>query len=231
MPIIQGGNVIEGATKRPWMNNGIPTSGTSGTLAGVADPGDLLIDYANGNLYQNTNTKASPTWTKYTTEAEPTQHLWTNAGAPTDGTEGTLAGSAEPGDLLIDTTNKKVYQNTNTKASPTWNSVRDIVESEIGTGAVTETKIGAAAVSKGKLAGGFLKVAWIAGGAAGDHTVTGITAGDQLVSVLHFVADGHLDDVADLTSEFTAGAGKINNTDGTNTTGDKLLVIWLDITA
>jgi len=231
MPIIQGGKVIEGATKRPWMNDGVPTNGTSGTLAGVADPGDLLIDYANGNLYQNTNTKLSPTWTKYTTEAEPTQHLWTNNGAPTDGTEGTLAGSAEPGDLLIDTANKKVYQNTNTKASPTWNSVRDIAESEIGTGAVTETKIGAAAVSKSKLAGGFFKVNLIAGGSAGDHTVTGITALDEMVSVLRLVADGHLDDMTDITSEFTAGAGKINNAEGTDTTGDKLLVIWLDITA
>jgi hypothetical protein len=231
MPIIQGGNIIEGATKRPWMNNGVPTNGTSGTLAGVADPGDLLIDYANGNLYQNTNTKASPTWTKYTTEAEPTQHLWTNAGAPTDGTEGTLAGSADPGDLLIDTTNKKVYQNTNTKASPTWNSVRDVAESEIGTGAVTETKIGNAAVSKGKLAGGFFKVNLINGGAAGDHAISGITAADELVTVLQLAADAHLNNMADLTSEFTVGAGKINNTDGTNTTGDKLLVVWLDITS
>lgn len=45
---------------------------------------------------------------------------WTNAGAPTDGTGGTLAGYAQPGDLLMDTTNKVVYQNMNTAASPTW---------------------------------------------------------------------------------------------------------------
>lgn len=46
-----------------------------------------------------------------------------NAGAPTNGTSGTRAGSAYPGSLLIDTTNKKLYINTNTKASPTWTVV------------------------------------------------------------------------------------------------------------
>lgn len=47
-------------------------------------------------------------------------NIWSNAGAPTNGGSGTLFGSAEAGDLLVDTTNKKLYQNTNTKASPTW---------------------------------------------------------------------------------------------------------------
>ena len=46
-----------------------------------------------------------------------------NAGAPTDGTSGTGAGFAGPGCLLIDTTNKFLYINTNTKASPTWTKV------------------------------------------------------------------------------------------------------------
>lgn len=41
-----------------------------------------------------------------------------NAGAPVNGT--TLATVAEKGALLIDTTNAKLYINTNTKASPTW---------------------------------------------------------------------------------------------------------------
>lgn len=55
--------MIEGAQKRPWTNAGAPTSGVAGTLAGIADPGDLLSDTTNGKLYINTNTKASPTWT------------------------------------------------------------------------------------------------------------------------------------------------------------------------
>lgn len=45
------------------------------------------------------------------------------AGAPTNGTSGDGAANAGPGSLLIDTTNAKLYINTNTKASPTWTIV------------------------------------------------------------------------------------------------------------
>lgn len=48
---------------------------------------------------------------------------FTNAGAPTDGTSGTQKGNAAPGALLVDTTNKILYINTNTLASPTWTKV------------------------------------------------------------------------------------------------------------
>lgn len=44
----------------------------------------------------------------------------TKAGAPTNGTNGTGAGVALPGQLLQDTTNGLLYQNTGTQASPTW---------------------------------------------------------------------------------------------------------------
>ena len=44
----------------------------------------------------------------------------TNAGTPTDGTSGTLAGQAPRGALLINTSAAELYQNTNTMASPTW---------------------------------------------------------------------------------------------------------------
>lgn len=43
--------------------DGAPVSGTSGTFAGKAGKGSLIIDYTNGALYQNTGTKLSPTWT------------------------------------------------------------------------------------------------------------------------------------------------------------------------
>lgn len=46
-----------------FINAGAPTDGTSGTAAGKAGKGSLLIDYTNGRLYVNSNTKASPTWT------------------------------------------------------------------------------------------------------------------------------------------------------------------------
>ena len=60
-----------------------------------------------------------------------------------------------------------------------------------------------------------------AGGAAGDITVTGIAATDRLVSVIN-LADG-----LDLTSEFSiTAADTINNTGGSATTGDRLLVTW-----
>ena len=44
-------------------NAGAPSNGTSGTAAGVAKPGSLLIDTVNGAIYIYTNTKDSPTWT------------------------------------------------------------------------------------------------------------------------------------------------------------------------
>ncbi len=46
---------------------------------------------------------------------------YTNAGAPVTGT--TLAGIAEKGALLTDSTNAVLYINTGTKTSPTWTVV------------------------------------------------------------------------------------------------------------
>ena len=73
----------------------------------------------------------------------------------------------------------------------------------------------------------------IAGGAAGNLTVTGIATTDELISVTQFVGAGvAVTDVSDLTSEFTiTAANTINNTGGTNTTGNKLLVLYRDKTA
>jgi hypothetical protein len=52
--------------------------------------------------------------------------VWAHAGAPTSGTSGTFANQAQSGDLLVDTTNKTLYQNTNTAASPTWTQLTSI---------------------------------------------------------------------------------------------------------
>jgi hypothetical protein len=48
--------------------------------------------------------------------------VYKGAAAPVDGTSGTLANIALPGDLYVDTraSNIELYINTNTKASPTW---------------------------------------------------------------------------------------------------------------
>lgn len=49
-------------------------------------------------------------------------HL-SDAGAPTDGTSGTGATKSGPGSLYFDITNKHVYVNEGTKASPEWHRV------------------------------------------------------------------------------------------------------------
>lgn len=53
---------VAGSLRRTWRNAGTPINGTSGTYAGVAEPGDLLIDTTNMRLFINTNTQASPKW-------------------------------------------------------------------------------------------------------------------------------------------------------------------------
>jgi hypothetical protein len=53
---------IEAVAKFLNTNIGAPTDGTSGTLAGHAPTGALLIDTENAVLYVNAGTKASPVW-------------------------------------------------------------------------------------------------------------------------------------------------------------------------
>jgi hypothetical protein len=76
-----------------------------------------------------------------------------------------------------------------------------------------------------------LKQSVISGGAAGAHTVTGIAVGDELVSVMEFATAASIATLTDLTSEFTiSDTDEIDNTDGTATTSDALLVTWVDRT-
>ena len=68
----------------------------------------------------------------------------------------------------------------------------------------------------------------IAGGTAGNHTVADIKIGDQLISVIHHSVASLS---ADLTSEFTISADAvINNTGGTDTSSDFLVVTWMSWT-
>jgi hypothetical protein len=46
--------------------------------------------------------------------------VWPSSGPPSNGAGGSFAGIAHGGDLLSDTTNNVLYQNTGTKSSPTW---------------------------------------------------------------------------------------------------------------
>ncbi len=68
----------------------------------------------------------------------------------------------------------------------------------------------------------------ISGGAAGAHTLPGaIGSGDNLIAVHHVSAD--LVTNTDLTSEFSiTSANTIDNTGGTNTTGNFLVVVWAE---
>lgn len=70
---------------------------------------------------------------------QPATILWANAGAPTSGGAGTYFNKAEKGDLLVDTTNAALYQNSGTKASPTWT----VFTTASGSGAFTGTFNGA----------------------------------------------------------------------------------------
>lgn len=80
------------------------------------------------------------------------------------------------------------------------------------------------AVITGAIARDAIRQTIIAGGAAGAHTVTGIKATDTLVSVLN-TTDG-----VDLTSEFSiSAADEIDNTSGTSTAADDLVVTYLSV--
>ena len=74
---------------------------------------------------------------------------------------------------------------------------------------------------------GVLKSLVATGAAAGNVTATGIAVLDTLVSVVMFAAGVP----SDLTSEFTiTAANVINNTSGTSTNGNKLVVLYFDKT-
>ncbi len=53
----------------------------------------------------------------------PSAGAFLSTAAPTNGTNGTFAKLAPPGALLIDQTNKILYQNVNTQVSPTWSDI------------------------------------------------------------------------------------------------------------
>ena len=81
----------------------------------------------------------------------------------------------------------------------------------------------------------FIRQAAIDGGSAGVHTVAAILAGDKLISVIEVTTTTAA--LVDRTSEFLginksgngaiqAADGQIDNTGGTDTTGDALIVTW-----
>lgn len=87
--------------------------------------------------------------------------VYAKAGAPVDGTSGTLAKIARPGSLLADTTNFVLYMNSGTKASPTWTNPIGI-----GTGQIATAKLADGAVTSVKLADDIAHTAQVALSAA-----------------------------------------------------------------
>lgn len=80
---------------------------------------------------------------------------------------------------------------------------------------------------------GPLRCAIISGGSAGALTLTGIAVGDSILMVARFDLDGTASniDLDDLTSEFRiSAADTISNTGGSDTTSDKLLILYMDLT-
>ena len=72
---------------------------------------------------------------------------------------------------------------------------------------------------------GFVMAQAVAGAAAGNHTVSKIKKGDHLVSVFMIAATTAA--VTDQTSEYTiTNDGIINNTGGTSSASNSLIVIW-----
>ncbi len=102
------------------------------------------------------------------------RRVWTYAGTPVNGT--TYANEAIKGDLLIDTTNGKLYQNTNTQASPTWTERASTIDlGEVG-------DMAAAGTSTANAAGVSAEVASIDHvHALGAHDHSGATKGGAIV--------------------------------------------------
>lgn len=80
----------------------------------------------------------------------------------------------------------------------------------------------------------FIRQTLVAGGIAGKIAVSDIKKGDQIVSVMESAATSAV--LTDRTSEFVANTdkgwivrenGNIDNTGGTDTTGDSLIVTWI----
>ena len=75
-----------------------------------------------------------------------------------------------------------------------------------------------------------LKMTVVAGAVAGNVTVTGIATEDHLISVVHLDMGGNAE--TDLTSEFSiTAANTINNTGGTATDSDTLIILYFDQSA
>jgi hypothetical protein len=79
--------------------------------------------------------------------------------------------------------------------------------------------------------GGMSKISFADGTAsATDVTVSGMASGDELVCVMSFTTKASIASVANRTSEYVVGAGKLVKAAGTDETGNQLVIYWNDLT-
>ncbi len=112
------------------------------------------------------------------------------SGAPTDGTSGTGVGRAGPCSIYLDYTNKVLYMNTGTKASPVWTAGASLAGAVTGT---TATFSGALSATTGTFSGA------IAG--------TSITGTGALIATTGTFSGAVQTTGATVTSGYKTGAG------------------------
>ncbi len=101
------------------------TAYTSGTAtATLADRNDLIFPAQLVRAPDGTVVFAGNDLGTQAERIQLANDVWivTNVGSPTSGASGTGAGVYGPGSILMDSSNKIGYLNTNTKASPTWST-------------------------------------------------------------------------------------------------------------
>ncbi len=109
--------------------SGTPTNGTSGTYAGIAGVGILLLDTTNGVLYQNKGTLASPTWAALTTA--------TGAGTYTGNFDG-IIGATTPAAATVTTLSATSVTTTGINTESVANAL---------TASTTQTRVGGLALT------------------------------------------------------------------------------------
>jgi hypothetical protein len=167
--------------------SGAPTNGPSGTGAGEAGKASLYRDTATGNIYVNTGTKASPTWTM----------MEAGGGVPSGPAGGDLAGTyPNPTIALLAVTDAKVAAANKDGAAGTP-SMRTL-----GTGAAQATAGNDARLSDARTPTGAA-----GGGLTGTYPDPDIVIASNSVPPRTLGSEGNADGIFAVLQLIPAGAG------------------------
>jgi hypothetical protein len=158
---------------------------------------------------------------------------WRNAGVPTDGVAGTKVGVADKGDLLVDTTNGTLYQNTGTKTNLTWTqcgtlTAFGLVGDMAANGTSTANTVGIAA--------GPSRVDHVHKVGVHDHSdntkgspivQAGITAASLDGTIAKVVADANVIGGLPVLHKIIVTAGANGDTDVTLTHKTEIIDVWV----